>query len=106
MNKTISRRGLMGVAGVAAVGLAVGDVAKGQATDGRKPQGKAAPLPAEATVGFWAMPRRYCAASGTGEAGAGRAASSAAAFFSTSSTRWSTMSASFRRWSVKPLIYT
>jgi hypothetical protein len=32
------------------------------------------------------------------------AASMSAAFFSTSSTRWSTMSAFFRRWSVRPLM--
>src|SRR5438067_220159 len=46
----------------------------------------------------------YCAGSSTAAASSRFAASIAAAFFSTSSTRWSTISASFSRWSVIPLI--
>jgi hypothetical protein len=59
-------------------------------------------------VGLLGSTRRgggpYFAGSRSGSASARFAASISAAFFSTSATRWSTMSASFRRWSVRPLI--
>jgi hypothetical protein len=47
---------------------------------------------------------RYCAAARPASRSRCFAASISAAFFSTSSTRWSTMSVSFNRWSVRPLM--
>jgi hypothetical protein len=47
---------------------------------------------------------RYCAAARPASCSRCFAASISAAFFSTSSTKWSTMSASLRRWSVRPLM--
>jgi hypothetical protein len=49
-------------------------------------------------------PADYFAGSSIDSVAARFAASISAAFFSTSSTRWSTMSASLRRWSVRPPI--
>jgi endonuclease/exonuclease/phosphatase family metal-dependent hydrolase len=47
--------------------------------------------------------RVYCAAASPASFSCRLSASISAAFFSTSSTRWSTMSAFLRRWSVRPL---
>src|SRR5579871_2518071 len=54
-------------------------------------------------AGLAALLAPQCAGAGTGAA-ASRSALISATFFSTNSTRWSTMSASFSRWSATPRI--